>query len=131
MIVINMKHGMNDAQRRNLARLLAIPVQDIDERVLVPTFDLVGELVPQVLALVDGLITTETLLEEIALIAPSVAEAALIVAVYVHGKLGYWPPILRMAQTQGLPTPRWDVVEVVRLGLVGQTVRVQRTGGGA
>ena len=83
---------------------------------------------PQVEALLAGLTLTPTQLQaEAVLINPPALNfiTALLLA-ELHGRMGYFPPIVRLRPVEGSLPPRFEVAEIINLQAVRDAARRQR-----
>jgi hypothetical protein len=82
----------------------------------------------QVRGLLDGVGLSATEWQTTALLVnlPSLAVIAALVLAEVHGRCGYWPPVLRLRPVAGSVPPRFEVAEVIDLSKVRDEARKQR-----
>src|SRR5262249_13157074 len=82
----------------------------------------------QVRALLDGvgLSADEWQTTPLLVNLPSLAAIAAVVLAEVHGRAGYWPPVLRLRPVAGAGPPRVEVAEVIDLQGVRDEARARR-----
>ncbi|MCX6019437.1 MAG: CRISPR-associated protein Csx15 [Chloroflexi bacterium] len=115
MILINFAHPLTPEQIGQITvqlgrapmRIVAAPSQ----------FDVQQPLGPQIAALVAGLpLSVEEWANEPVLVnPPGLSFAAVLLAVELHGRLGYFAPCLRLRPVLGAVPPRFEVAEVLDL----------------
>lgn len=128
MILINFTHPLTTDQLSELAGLLGQPI----DRVLAAPAQLEhGEpFAPQVAALVAqvGLTPNEWQVEPILVNLPSLSAIAALVLAELHGRMGYFPPVVRLRPVAGALPPRYEVAEMLNLQEVRDAARRRRTG---
>lgn len=125
MIVLNFGHPLTEPQIAAVKELYSVEtVQVIDVKVQV---DMNQPLAPQITALVDGIgITGEQYQTQPILVnLPGLAPAGAVLLAELHGRMGYFPPIIRMKQVAG-PPPVFEVAEIVNLASVRNAARQKR-----
>lgn len=129
MIVVNFAHPLTADQR---ARIEAIVGTSVDRVVEVQAhFDHAAPFGPQARELVDqaGLDSAGWQHESLVLVAPSLSSIGCVVLAEVHGRCGYFPPLVRLAPRAGAVPPRFDVVEIIDLANQRQEARGRRLAG--
>ncbi|GAB4440176.1 MAG: CRISPR-associated protein Csx15 [Anaerolineae bacterium] len=130
MILLNFAHPITDEQLRQLEALLGQPVTRVVD---VPAhFDTGGPFVEQTVALVDRAaqlagLTPETWQTVPLLVNPpslNFITAALLAE--LHGRAGYFPPILRTRPLPDAIPPRFEVAEVINLQRLREAARGRR-----
>ncbi|MGQ9459189.1 MAG: CRISPR-associated protein Csx15 [Anaerolineae bacterium] len=122
-LVLNFSHPMTPEQVAQLAALMGVGEGELEVRRVPAQFDLDAPLHPQVVALADacGLSPEEWQLVPLVVVPPSLSVAAVVLLAELHGRAGYFVPVVRLKQEQGSVPPRFSVAEVLDL----QHVRVQ------
>jgi hypothetical protein len=126
MILLNFSHPLTPAQHAQLEQLLAAP---LDRVIPVPAqFDTGRPFVPQVEALLAGgpLTAEEWQTEPLLLILPSLNFAAAVLLAELHGRMGYFPAIVRLRPVAGATPPQFEVAEIINLQGVRQDARARR-----
>lgn len=126
MLILNFSHPLTDKQ---LAQVEALIGQPIDRVLHIPThFDSEQPFAPQVTALVEGIELTPTEWQTLPLLinppALNVITATLLAE--LHGRMGYFPAILRLRPVAGSLPPRFEVAEIINLQAVREGARTTR-----
>lgn len=126
MILINFSHPLTPEQ---IAQAEALTRQTIDEVILLPVqFDNEQPFLPQLQALVEKIPVEANALQTLPVLVnpPSLNFIAALILAELHGRMGYFPPILRMRPIQGSLPPRYEVAEILNLQAVRDEARKQR-----
>ena len=126
MILLNFTHPIPDGQLR---RIEALAGQPIDRVVEVPThLDPARPFAGQATALADaaGLTPREWQSEGIVVVPPALNFAAAALLAEMHGRAGYFVPIVRTRPVAGSLPPRFEVAEIVDLQAVRDQARARR-----
>ena len=126
MILLNFSHPLTEAQRAEIERLAGQPISRLVE---VPTqFDHDRPFAVQVTALADaaGLTATEWQTEPIVVNPPALSAIAAALLAELHGRMGYFPPIVRLRPAEDALPPRYDAAEIVNLQAVRDAARRKR-----
>ena len=129
MILLNFSHPFTPEQQ---AQLEAILGQQVDQVIhLAVQFDHHADYLPQLVQVMEKIPLTPQELQSAAIIVnlPSFNAIAALVLAELHGRMGYFPPILRMRPVEGSIPPRYEVAEVLNLQSVRDTARTKRNGG--
>ena len=126
MLLLNFSHPLTDAHLaaiRNLTgdeevQVIAIPNQ----------VDVQQPLAPQVTALADAAGLTPEVWQTAALLVnlPALNFSAALLLAELHGRLGYFPAILRLRPLAGSLPPRFEVAEIINLQAVREQARGRR-----
>jgi len=126
MILLNFSHPLTPEQQaqiealtgQRLERVIALPVQ----------FDHAAPYLPQLAARLQGLPLGPQELQSAPLIVslPSFNVIAALVLAELHGRMGYFPPVLRLRPLEGSLPPRFEVAEVLNLQGVRDAARKER-----
>lgn len=126
MILINFTHPLTAEQTAQLDALLDGPVT----RVIAAAaeFDQTAPFAPQATALVDdvGLAPDAWQTEPIVINPPALHTIAAIVLAELHGRMGYFPPIVRLRPVAGSLPSRYEVAEVLPLQAIREAARQRR-----
>ena len=126
MILLNFSHPLSDDQRAALEARLGKPL----ERLIVEPaqFDPQVDFGPQLEALMAGLPLSadEWQTAPIVVNPPSLNFIAALVLAELHGRMGYFPPILRLRPVKDALPPRYEVAEVLNLQAVRDAARYKR-----
>ena len=115
MIVLNFTHPLTEAQTAQATALCGEP---IDAVVPVPaTFDLARPFSEQVRGLADaaGLDADAWQTGRILVVPPALNFIAVLLLAELHGRMGYFPPCLRLRPVPGALPPVFEVAEILNL----------------
>ena len=126
MILLNLAHPLTGAQRLQIETLTGQPITRLLEHLA--QFDLAQPLAEQAVALVDhlGLTATEWQTAPLLVNLPSLNFGAAAVLAELHGRCGYFPPIVRLRPVEGSLPPRYEVAEIVNLQALRDEARGRR-----
>jgi hypothetical protein len=84
--------------------------------------------IPQVQALIEQMPLTpeEWQTAPLLVVLPSLNYIAAIVLAELHGRMGYFPPIVRLRPVEEALPPRYEVIEVINLQGVRDAARKKR-----
>ena len=126
MIIVNFSHPLTS---EHLAQVEALTSQVVERVIDRPTqFDAAKPFVPQVVALVDSVALTPAEWQTLPLMVnpPSLNLIAVSLLAELHGRMGYFPPVVRLRMTEGAMPPRFEVAEVISLQDLRQQARKRR-----
>ncbi len=126
MIVLNFAHPITEEQR---AQIEALTGQSLARVVDIPSqIDVQKPIAPQVTAMADavGFSPTEWQTLPILVNPPSLNFSAVALLAELHGRMGYFPPIVRLRRVEGSVPPRFEVAEVVDLQAIRERARERR-----
>jgi hypothetical protein len=125
VLLLNYAHPLTDDQRARLAELLgaAPEVRDIASQV-----DRALPLAQAAAALADaaGLAPEAWQTTELALNPPALAPVAMALLAELHGRCGYFVPVLNIRPVAGALPPRYELAEVVALQGLRDAARARR-----
>ncbi|GIV86403.1 MAG: hypothetical protein KatS3mg054_0432 [Chloroflexus sp.] len=126
MIILNFGHPITDEQASEQLRGHGWRRRRRRQRTVKVQVDMDAPLAPQIAALVDtiGFTAEEWQNKSIVVNLPGLSTAAAVLIVELHGRMGYFPPVVRLKQ-EGTP-PRFVVAEVINLAEVRNTARRKR-----
>jgi len=128
MILLNFAHPLTEQQTRQAAQLAG---QEMTEVIDLPVqFDGERPFLPQLNGLLDRLPLTAGALqtEPILVNLPSLNFIAALLLAELHGRMGYFPPVLRLRPAPGSLPPRYEVAEILNLQRVRDDARRKRYG---
>ncbi len=126
MILLNFSHPLTEIQRAQIEALTGEKIADV--RHIPAQFDNAQPFAEQIRSLVDSLNFTphdwQTL--PILLNPPAYNFAALTLLAELHGRMGYFPAIVRIRPVPDSTPPRYDVAEIINLQAVRDAARQSR-----
>jgi len=126
MIVVNFAHPITPVQREAIERVAHEAIERIIDA---PTqFDPAEPFIPQARAVVDavGLPADQWQTTRIIVNPPSLASIAALVIAELHGRMGYFPTILRLRLVSNQSPPQFEVAELLDLQAVRDQARRAR-----
>ena len=126
MILLNFSHPLTPDQ---LAQVETLTGQPVERVVNVPAhFDHDQPFDPQVVALADACALSPTEWQTLPLLVnpPALNFIAVVLLAELHGRMGYFPTVLRMRPVPGSTPPRFEVAEVMNLQTVRDAARQSR-----
>jgi len=126
MILLNFSHPLTPAQCEQVERLVDQPIERVIE--LPVQFDGEQPFLGQLKLLMERLPLPPADLqgEPILVNLPSLNFIAALVLAELHGRMGYFPPVLRLRPVQGSLPPRYEVAEILNLQAVRDAARLAR-----
>lgn len=114
MILVNFGHPLTEFQRAEAATMARQPFDRVLEAET--QFDTMLPFAPQAVSLVHsvGLSGKEWQTEPLMVNLPSLSVIAALVLAELHGRCGYFPPVIRLRSSDGFP-PRFEVAEILNL----------------
>lgn len=127
MILINFGHPLTSDSLRQLAEMLKANIDRLIE--VPPQFDPLRPFAEQTVALIDriGLSPIEWQTERIVISPPSLNVIAATVLAELHGRMGCFPPIIRLRASSQSPAMRYEVAEIIDLRATRDAARMRRT----
>lgn len=126
MIILNFSHPLTPEQLQRTVELIGQPpAQVIDIRT---QFDHEEPFGAQVRELVDsiGLTAEEWQTTSLLIKPPALNVIAITLLAELHGRMGYFPAVLRLRPVKGSTPTRYEVAEVVNLQAVRERARKER-----
>lgn len=126
MILLNFSHPLT---ADHLAQIEALAGQAVERVVTLPVqFDVEQPFAAQVVALVDGLGLMPQEWQTLPLLInpPSLNAIAVTLLAELHGRMGYFPAVIRLRQAAGAMPPRFEVAEIIDLQIVRNKARRER-----
>ncbi len=126
MILLNFSHPLTPDQ---LAQAESLAGQAIGRVIdLAVQFDPQQSFVEQVRSLAESLpLSAQEMQTEAILVNPPALNAiAVVLLAELHGRMGYFPPILRLRQAAGSLPPRFEAAEIINLQAVRDAARGAR-----
>jgi hypothetical protein len=126
MYIINLAHPLTEAHLRRIQEITGETITEVKE---IPSqIDHNLPLEPQIEALLDKIdFTTQQWQTEPFLVnLPALSCSAAAVLAQVHGRAGYFPPVLRLSPVQEEIPPRFEVAEILNLQAMRERARGKR-----
>lgn len=126
MILLNFSHPLTPEQ---VERVEALTGQTIEQVIALPVqFDNEQPFLPQLAALVAKipLNSAELQTQPILINPPSLNFITALLLAELHGRMGYFPPVVRLRPILGSLPPRYEVAEVLNLQAVRDLARTAR-----
>jgi len=126
MILLNFSHPLTTEQQaqieartgRKVEKIIAIPVQfNNEESFLQQLQELMANL---------PLTSEELQTKPILVNLPSLNTIAALLLAELHGRMGYFPPILRLRPVKNATPPRFEVAEILNLQTARERARLER-----
>lgn len=126
MILINLSHPLTAEQQAAIEKMANQIITRLIERLA--QFDVEQPFAEQAAGLVDDLDLTPTEWQQAPLLVnlPSLNFGAAAVLAELHGRCGYFPPIVRLRPVTGSLPPKYEVAEVVNLQAMRDEARKRR-----
>lgn len=126
MILLNFSHPFTGAQRAQVETLTGQPITRLIE--LLPQFDEQQPFAPQVQALLVQLDLTPVQWqgEPILVVPPSLNFIAAALLAELHGRMGYFPPVVRTRPVADALPRRYEVAEILDLQAIREDARRTR-----
>lgn len=127
MLLLNFAHPLTPVHRAQIEQILpgseALRVLDVPAQ-----FDPQQPFAEQARALVEsaGLTSHEWQTTPLLVNLPSLNFIAACVLAELHGRMGYFPSILRLRPIAGSTPPQFEVAEIINLQAVREAARTQR-----
>lgn len=128
MLLLNFSHPLTPAQLEQTAALAGQSVERVID--LPAQFDHQRPFLPQLEDLL-GLVTltaAEWQTAPILVNLPALNFIAGLLLAELHGRMGYFPPILRLRPSEGVLAPRFEPAEILNLQTVRDAARLKRLG---
>ncbi|MGB9776711.1 MAG: CRISPR-associated protein Csx15 [Anaerolineae bacterium] len=126
MIVLNFSHPLTPEHLSQIEMLTGRPVERVVE---IPThLDTGRPFGPQIMELADraGLSPAEWQTVPLLVVPPALNFAAVLLLAELHGRMGYFPPCVRLRPVEGVLPPRYEVAEVLDLQGQRDAARARR-----
>lgn len=125
MILLNFSHPLTPAQLDQVRALLGNPDEALRVVELPVQFDVQQPFAPQLQELLARLplSSAELQSEPILLNLPSLNYIAAMLLAELHGRMGYFPAMLRLRPVAGSTPPRFEAAEIVNLQALRDSAR--------
>jgi len=128
LVLINFSHPITVEQVQQIEALSEQKVEQVIERSV--QFDNQKPYLPQVISLLNGVPLTPSQWQTLPLVVnlPALNVIAAVLLAELHGRMGYFPTILRLRMVEGSLPPRYEVAELINLQVVRDEARLTREG---
>jgi hypothetical protein len=128
MILLNFAHPLTAAQLAQVETLTGQAVERVID--LAVQFDPDRPFEPQLRALMDTVPLSAEGLQTQALLVnpPSLNFITALILAELHGRMGYFPPVVRLRPAEGSLPPRYEVAEILNLQALRDAARHRRYG---
>jgi len=128
MILLNFSHPLTPAQLDQVQALLGNPDEALRVVELPVQFDVRQPFEPQVRDLLARLplSSAELQSEPILLNLPALNYIAAMLLAELHGRMGYFPAMLRLRPVAGSTPPRFEAAEIINLQTIREAARLER-----
>lgn len=125
MYVLNFTHPITDEQLDQLTKLLGT---DLDVMDMPTQLDLSRPIVEQIEGILDSVdwSSTDWQTKQFIVNPPGLSTAASVLLAAVHGRVGYFPPVIVLRREEGTTPPKFLISEVVNLQEVRDSARLKR-----
>lgn len=126
MLILNFSHPLTEPQ---LARAAELAAQPVDAVFNIPVqFDTTLPFAPQVEELVNHIPLTPRQLqtEPILVVLPALNFIAALLLADLHGRMGYFPAVLRLRPVPGSTPPAFEAAEILNLQQIRENARTTR-----
>lgn len=126
MILLNFSHPITDAQRAQIEELTRTSIAAVVTAM--PQFDEQAPFIPQLDALLTEIELTpdQWQSEPILVVLPSLNFIAALLLAELHGRMGYFPPVVRTRPVADTLPRRYEVAEIMDLQRVRENARRAR-----
>jgi len=126
MLLLNFSHPLTLPQRARLEELVAQPITRVID--VKTQIDTQTELAPQAIALAEAcaLSPQEWQTEQILVLPPSLNFVAVALMAELHGRMGYFPAMVRTRPIPNALPPQYEIAEVVNLQAMREYARGRR-----
>lgn len=126
MLILNYSHPLTPAQRDALAALAGRPIDEV--RDLMAHLDHARPFAEQAAELADAarLSPAEWQSRPMLINPPAFAPAAAVLVAELHGRMGYFPAVIRIRPVAGSTPPVYEAAEIINLQAVRDAARSRR-----
>ena len=126
MIILNFSHPITEDQK---VKILAVTDQEINQIITIPSqFSQQQSFPEQIRHVVDGINLSPKQWQELPILInpPAYNYAALTLLAELHGRMGYFPTIIRIRPVPDSTPIRFEVAEIINLQTVREHARKRR-----
>ena len=128
MILLNFSHPLTDLQLKQIDKLIDQPIQTLHEFQV--QFDTQEPFVEQLRNMMHQIpLSSEAFQTEQFLVnSPALNFITAMLLAELHGRMGYFPPIIRLRPVPNSIPPQFEVAEIINLQTVRDLARMKRFG---
>lgn len=126
MLLLNFSHPLTPQQQAQIETMLSRPIERV---IAVPTqFDNQQPYLPQLTKLLEQIpiSAAEWQTTPLLIIPPALNFITAILLAELHGRMGYFPPMVRLRPIANSLPPQFEVAEILNLQQIRETARQQR-----
>lgn len=125
MLILNFTHPLTDEHVAQIEVLASTVIEEV--RTIRVQIEQAEPLEPQITAIVDAvhLATEEWQTRPLLINPPGYAPAAFVLLAELHGRIGYFPTLIRLRPKLG-PVPAYEVAELLNLQATREAARYRR-----
>ena len=126
MILLNFSHPLTPDQLQQAEALAGQPIEKVIE--LPVQFENDEPFLPQLAALAQEIPLSNQELQTLAILVnlPSLNFICALLLAELHGRMGYFPPVLRLRPAPGILPPRYEAAEMLNVQAVRDQARKKR-----
>lgn len=126
MWVLNFSHPLNDSQKRSIEALAGRDIESVVE--VKCQLDHGRSSAEQAVEFVERVPLTPDQWQSVPVVIcpPTLSAVACLVLAELHGRMGYFPPIVRLRPVAGEIPPKFEVAEIVNLQAIREQARMRR-----
>ncbi len=126
MLLLNFSHPLTADHLAQIEALAGAQVEHVIE--VAVQFDTAQPFVPQVQALLAQIPLTaeEWQTTPLLIVPPALNFITAVLLAELHGRMGYFPPIVRLRPVPNALPPRFEVAEIINLQAVREAARTRR-----
>ncbi len=126
MILLNFSHPLTAEHRAAIENLAHNPLEQVIE--LPVHFDQQQAFLPQLQALIARVELSPQAWQTAAILVnlPSYNYISALLLAELHGRMGYFPPVIRMKPVENALPPRFEVAEIINLQAIRDAARKER-----
>lgn len=126
MTLLNFSHPLTSPQCTAIEQFVGVPLERVLE--VITQFDSVRSFAEQTQALTASIGLSATELQTLPLLVnlPSHNIIAALVLAELHGRMGYFPAVLRLRPVPQTTPPQFEVAEIINLQAVRERARQSR-----
>jgi hypothetical protein len=125
VILLNFSHPITDDQKEQVEQAVLAPATVLDIKC---QLDVGKPFAEQVVALIDKADLSPSEWQTFALVVnlPALSTAAALLLAELHGRMGYYPPVIRLKQVDDSMPPRWELAEILNINSQRNEARKRR-----